>query len=142
MDSIRGAPTPIPIMCMGYSTCREELHICTIIILCSSWGGKLCIPKGERTRALLSAKIPPWPFWKEQLHFQVGYDVPSPKQQHRPGLTDTHTTNQQHFCFEMGCQEASPARQLSKCRERSLAGCSGISFTDQTPFPLRKADPP
>lgn len=106
-------------------------------------GRGLRIPRGEQSRTLLGAKIPPWPSWKKQLRFQVGYNAPSSKQQHRPGLTDTHSSaRQQHFCFEMGCQEASPANHLSKCRERSLAGCSGISFTDQTPFPLRKADHP
>lgn len=90
------------------------------------------IPIREQTRTLLQAKIPPWPSWKERLYFQAGYKDPSLKLRHRPGPSETHSpAKQQHFCFKMGCQEASPASQLSKCRERSLAGCSGVSFTDR-----------
>lgn len=38
MDGTRGAPTPFPITCVGRSTRREELCICTILTLHSNWG--------------------------------------------------------------------------------------------------------
>lgn len=135
VGSTRGAPTPFPITGVRHSTCREELCICTILTFCLSWGEFfLHIPRGAQTRTLLQAKIPPWPSWKKQLYFQGGDKAPRLEQRRRPGVTDTHSpANQQRFCFEVGCQAASPASQLSKRGERSLAGCSGVSFTDRMP---------
>lgn len=45
-------------MCMGYSTSREELYICAILILCSRWGGGCVFLEENKVELCLGQKFP------------------------------------------------------------------------------------